>query len=121
MIWIRRMLASREWRLAVALLFLLVAPTLASAQAYPNGTNIIGVVSQTATFDGGAFDFMVTNTTGSTIFFIVDSSSANMSIRIANILSAAAQQKQVSIWTYGVSYSYGGQSGYKSEIEFANY
>jgi hypothetical protein len=121
---IQRMLAGRDWRLGGALLFALGAPTLASAQAYPNGTNITGVVSQTASFDGGAFDFTVTSTqngtTSSLVFFIVDSA-ADMPIRIANIMSAAAEQKTVSIWTYGVTYSYGGQSGYRSEIEFVNY
>lgn len=121
----QRLFSSRERRSAVALLFVLWAPTLASAQACPNGTNIIGVVSQAASFDGGAFDFTVTSTqngaTSTQVFFIVDSNSSVMSIRMANVLSAAAQQKQVNIWTYGTSYSYGRQVGWLSEPEFVNY
>jgi hypothetical protein len=60
------------------------------------------------------------NTTGSQAFWI-DSTIAGGSLRVANILSAAARGKNVQIWNSGATYLYGGQSGYSSLIEFVNY
>jgi hypothetical protein len=120
--------APLRWLSTLAITFTLAlgVPTLASAQAYPNGANIIGLVTQTASFDGGAFSFTVTSTqsngtTSTQMFFIVDSSTASIPIRVANILAAAAEGSTVNVWTYGVSYSFGGQGGYLSEIEFVSH
>jgi hypothetical protein len=97
---------------------------IASASDFPNGASTVGVVTQVISINGmmlfvvkGTVD---NGTTGSQAFWI-DSTAAGGSLRVANILSAAAQGKTVSIWNYGDAYSYGGQGGYWSQGEFTYY
>ena len=99
-------------------------PALASADDYPNGATASGVVTQVLSF-GPELMFVVTGTmdsgtSGSTAFFI-DCTQPGASIRVANILAAAAQTKTVHIWNYGTPYNYGGQGGYLSVIETVYY
>ena len=106
-------------------------PTLASAQAYPNGASTTGTIVQTTTFSGVSTGtglllfFAVSGTlddgsTGIQSFFIQDSGSEG-NVRIANILAAAAAHQTVIIWNYGQTYSYGGQTGYLSSVESAKF
>ncbi len=97
---------------------------VAWADDFPNGALAVGVVTQVATFGpwlrfivNGAMD----NGSNGTQAFWIDCTATGASARIANVLAAAAQGKTVSIWNYGTLYSYGGQSGYLSSIEFVNY
>jgi hypothetical protein len=114
-------------RHAKAILWLALAfalPNAAPASDYPNGANTIGVIIQVGSINGmmrfvvqGTLD---NGTTGSQAFWI-DGTIAGGSLRVANILSAAAQGKTVLIWNVGDMYAYGGQSGYWSNVEFVNY
>jgi hypothetical protein len=101
-----------------------VVPIVVSAQDYPAGAWASGVVSQVTTING-MLRFVVSGTvdngTSGTQAFWIDSAATGGSLRAANILSAAAQGKTVSIWNYGDFYSYGGQTGYLSQGEWTNY
>jgi hypothetical protein len=120
----RPLAAARQAKaiLWVALAFAL--PNAASAQAYPNGAYTTGVITQVWSING-LLRFIVQgtlddNTTGAQAFWI-DSTATGGSLRVANILSAAAQGKTVSIWNTGTTYAAGGQTGYWSNIEITNY
>jgi hypothetical protein len=112
---------------AKAILWLVLAfvvPNAASAQAYPNGAYTVGVITQVMSING-MLRFVVQgtlddNSTGSQAFWI-DSTATGGSLKVANILSAAAQGKTVTIWNTGTAYAYGGQSGYWSGIEIVTY
>jgi len=115
---------NRKTKAILWLALALALPNLASAQTYPGGATTAGVITQVASING-MMRFVVQgtlddNTTGSQAFWI-DSTIAGGSLRVANILSAAAQGKNVQIWNSGATYLYGGQSGYWSLIEFVNY
>ena len=121
----------RRWRLFIALSVACGMPTLASAQAYPNGASTTGTIVQTTTFSGVSTGtglllfFAVSGTlddgsTGIQSFFIQDSGSEG-NVRIANILAAATAHQTVIIWNYGQTYSYGGQTGYLSSVESAKF
>jgi hypothetical protein len=117
----------KDHRPSAAILWLALAfalPNAASAQAYPNGATTTGVITQVMSING-MLRFVVQgtlddNTTGSQAFWI-DSTATGGNLRVANILSAAAQGKTVSIWNQGTTYAYGGQSGYMSAIEIITY
>lgn len=120
----------RRCRLLVALAIACGGPALASAQAYPNGASTTGRVTQVATYQGVSSGvilyFVVTGTldngsTGSQPFFIQDPYTTEGGVRIANVLAAAAQGLTISIWNYGVTYSYGGQTGYMSDGEYVSF
>lgn len=106
----------------VAMFIALLVGSRASAQAYPGGVYAYGTVTQTTTFsDGNMFMFVVKGTTdagtsGSTTFFI-DLTTADASFRVSNVLAAAAAGVPLSIWNYGQTVSYGGQTGYASALE----
>jgi hypothetical protein len=114
----------RRLSLTVVIALACGLPALASADDYPNGATATGVVTQVISF-GPELMFVVTGTmdngtSGSTAFFI-DCTQAGATTRVANILAAAAQTKTIHIFNYGTTYTYGGQSGYLSAIEFVYY
>jgi hypothetical protein len=101
-----------------------VLPSAALASDYPSGASTNGVITQVQSINGMLL-FVVRGTldngaAGSQAFWI-DSTIAGGNLRVPNILSAAAQGKTVSIWNYGDTYAYGGQTGYTSSIETVSY
>jgi hypothetical protein len=118
--------STARWQANAILCFALafVLPNAASASDYPNGASTNGVITQVQSING-MLRFVVQGTldsgaTGSQAFWI-DSTIAGGSLRVANILTAAAQGKTVSIWNYGDTYAYGGQTGYTSSEETVSY
>ncbi len=116
-----------RWALLQGITWLALAcivPMAASAQDYPGGALATGVVTRVYVANA-MLRFEVSGTmdngTSGTQAFWIDSSAVGGSLRAANILSAAAQGKTVSIWNYGDVYSYGGQTGYLAQGEWTNF
>lgn len=116
--------ASCKAKASLWLALAFACPNAALAQAYPNGASTLGVITQVISINGmmlftvqGTLD----NNTSGTQAFWIDTTAAGGSLRVANILSAAAQGKSVTIFNYGTTYSYGGQTGYLSVIEIITY
>ncbi len=97
---------------------------LSLASDFPGGANTTGLVTQTISINGMLLFVVqgtVDNGTSGSQAFWIDSTASGGSLRVANILSAAAQGRTVSIWNYGDTYVYGGQGGYLSQGEFVYY
>jgi hypothetical protein len=115
---------NRKTKAILWLALALALPNVGSASDYPNGATTTGAITLVMSMNGmlrfvvqGTLD---SGTTGSQAFWI-DSTTAGGSLRVANILSAAAQGKTVQIWNVGDTYAYGGQSGYWSNVESTYY